>query len=43
MRDPYEQLRRIQKATEKIAEYTKAGRDNFEQEEKIRLSSMYYL
>lgn len=43
MRDPYEQLRRIQKAMGKIAEYTKAGRDSFEQEEKIRLSIMYYL
>jgi uncharacterized protein len=43
MRDPYEQLRRIQKAMEKIAEYTRAGRDSFEQEEKVRLSIMYYL
>ena len=43
MRDPYEQLRRIQHAMAKIAEYTRAGRDSFEQEEKIRLSIMYYL
>jgi len=43
MRDPYEQLRRIQHAIAKIAEYTRAGRDSFEKEEKIQLSIMYYL
>ncbi len=43
MRDPYEQLHRIQHAIIKIAEYTRAGRDSFQKEEKIRLSIMYYL
>lgn len=43
MRDSFEQLRRIQGAIAKIAEYTRVGRDSFDKEEKVRLSIIYYL
>ena len=43
MRDPIEQLRRIQNALVKIAGYVNKGRQKFEGEEEIRLSIIYYL
>lgn len=43
MRDPVEQLRRIQNALLKIAASIKKGRQTFENEEEIRLSIIYYL
>jgi predicted nucleotidyltransferase/uncharacterized protein with HEPN domain len=43
MRDPFEQLRRIQEAITKIAEYTKKGRRSFDREEAIRLSIIHCL
>lgn len=35
MRDPFEQLHRIQEAINKIAQYTKKGRVRFEREEEL--------
>jgi len=43
MRDPIEQLRRIQNALVKIADYVNKGRRTFNEEEEIRLSIIYYL
>ncbi len=43
MRDPIEQLHRIQKAISKITEYAKKGRRKFDTEEEIQLSVIYYL
>ena len=43
MRDPTEQLRRIQNAILKITEYAKKGRQRFETEEEVQLSVIYYL
>lgn len=43
MRDPVEQLRRIQNALVKIAGYVNKGRHKFDEEEDIRLSTIYYL
>lgn len=43
MRDPYEQLRRIQEAITKIVGYTGGGRNNFDKEERIRLAIIFYL
>jgi len=43
MRDPIEQLRRIQNAIIKITDYTKKGRRKFDTEEEIQLSVIYYL
>ena len=43
MRDPFEQLLRIQDAIAKIAEYVKKGRLRFDREEEIRLSIIHYL
>lgn len=43
MRDTFEQLRRIQDAITKIAEYARKGRPRFDQEEEVRLSVIHYL
>lgn len=43
MRDPFEQLRRIQEAILKIAEYTKKGRRRFDRDEAIQLSIIHHL
>ncbi len=43
MRDPYEQLHRIQNAIIKIGEYTRKGRLIFNREEEVRLSVIHYL
>jgi len=43
MRDPYEQLHRIQNAIIKIDEYTRKGRFTFDREEEVRLSVIHYL
>jgi predicted nucleotidyltransferase/uncharacterized protein with HEPN domain len=43
MRDPIEQLHRIQNAIIKITEYAKKGRRKFDTEEEIQLSVIYYL
>ncbi|HEY6539383.1 MAG TPA: HepT-like ribonuclease domain-containing protein [Ktedonobacteraceae bacterium] len=43
MRDPIEQLHRIQNAIIKITEYAKKGRRKFDTEEEIQLSAIYYL
>src|ERR1700736_1930862 len=43
MRDPIEQLHRIQNAIIKITEYAKKGRRKFDSEEEIQLSVIYYL
>ncbi len=43
MRDPTEQLYRIQNAIIKITEYAKKGRQRFEAEEEVQLSIIYYL
>lgn len=43
MRDPFEQLHRIQEAIAKITTYVKKGRRKFDREEPIRLSIIYYL
>ncbi len=43
MRDPIEQLHRIQNAIIKITEYAKKGRRKFDAEEEIQLSVIYYL
>ena len=43
MRDPLEQLQRIQNAISKITEYAKKGRQKFDAEEEIQLSVIYYL
>jgi uncharacterized protein len=43
MRDPFEQLRRIQDAITKIAEYVRKGRLRFDREEEVRLSVIHYL
>jgi uncharacterized protein len=43
MRDSFEQLRRIQDAITKIAEYARKGRLRFDNEEEVRLSVIYYL
>lgn len=43
MRDPFEQLRRIQEAIGKITSYVQKGRRKFDREEAIRLSIIYYL
>lgn len=43
MRDPIEQLGRIQNALMKIAEYTNKGRRKFDEEEETRISMIYYL
>lgn len=43
MRDPSEQLYRIQEAIKKIAEYARKRRPRFDREEEIRLSIIYYL
>lgn len=43
MRDPFEQLRRIQEAIAKITTYVQKGRRKFDGEEPIRLSIIYYL
>lgn len=43
MRDPFEQLCRIQEAIAKITSYVQKGRSKFEREEAIRLSIIYYL
>lgn len=43
MRNPIEQLRRIQDAITKIEEYNKRGRLRFDNEEEIRLSVIHYL
>lgn len=43
MRDPAEQLHRIQNATIKITDYAKKGRRKFDAEEDIQLSVIYYL
>lgn len=43
MRDPTEQLHRIQNAIVKITEYAKKGRRKFDAEEEIQLSVIYYL
>jgi|GEM_PF-487737 len=43
MRDPTEQLRRIQNAIIKITEYAKKGRQKFDAEEEIQLSVIFYL
>ena len=43
MRDPIEQLRRIQNALMKIAEFAKKGRQKFDEEEETQLSIIYYL
>jgi uncharacterized protein with HEPN domain/predicted nucleotidyltransferase len=43
MRDPFEQLHRIQDAITKIAEYAKKGRLQFDKEEEVRLSIIHYL
>ena len=43
MRDSFEQLRRIQDAITKIAEYARKGRPRFDKEEEVRLSVVHYL
>ncbi len=43
MRDPIEQLHRIQNSLMKIAGYVKKGRQKFDEEEETRLSIIYYL
>lgn len=43
MREPFEQLRRIQEAITKITGYVQKGRHKFDREEAIRLSIIYYL
>jgi uncharacterized protein len=43
MRDSFEQLRRIQDAITKIAEYARKGRPRSDKEEEVRLSVIYYL
>jgi uncharacterized protein len=43
MRDPYEQLHRIQNAITKISEYASKGRLTFDREEEVRLSVIHYL
>ena len=43
MRNPTEQLHRIQNAIIKITEYAKKGRQKFDTEEDIQLSIIYYL
>ena len=41
MRDPLEQLHRIQDALTKIAEYVKRGRRRFEKNEEIQISLIH--
>jgi hypothetical protein len=43
MRDPFEQLRRLQEAINKIEGYISKGRQRFNREEEIRLSIIHYL
>ncbi len=43
MRDPFEQLHRIQDALFKVASYVKHGRRRFEREEEIQISLIHYL
>ncbi len=43
MRDPFEQLLRIQDAITKISEYAKKGRLQFDRVEEVRLSIIHYL
>lgn len=43
MRDPSEQLYRIQQAIAKIMQYTKKGRRRFDRDETIRISIIHYL
>jgi uncharacterized protein len=43
MRDPTEQLYRIQNALMKISEYAKKGRQKFDLVEEVQLSIIYYL
>ena len=43
MRDPFEQLHRIQDALVKIESYVKHGRRRFENEEEIQISLIHYL
>lgn len=43
MRDPFEQLRRMQEAIKKIESYVSKGRQRFNREEEIRLSIIRYL
>jgi uncharacterized protein with HEPN domain/predicted nucleotidyltransferase len=43
MRNPLEQLHRIQDAITKITEYARKGRLRFEKEEEVRLSVIHYL
>jgi uncharacterized protein len=43
MRDSFEQLRRIQDAITKIAEYARKGRLRFDKEEEVCLSVIHYL
>lgn len=43
MRDPYEQLFRMQDALSKIRMYVAKGRRKFDREETVRLSIIYYL
>lgn len=43
MRDPYAQLRYMQDAIQKIEEYVRKGRHQFDQQEEIRLSLIHYL
>jgi uncharacterized protein with HEPN domain len=43
MREPYEQLSCIKEAISKITMYVEKGRRNFDREETIRLSIIYYL
>ena len=43
MRDPLEQLRRMQQAITKITHYAKKGRQRFDKEEETQLSIIHYL
>ncbi len=43
MRDPFEQLHRVQEALVKIASYVQYGRRRFENEEEIQISLIHYL
>jgi uncharacterized protein len=43
MRDSFEQLRHIQDAITKLAEYARKGRPRFDKEEEVRLSVIHYL
>lgn len=43
MRDPFEQLHRMQDAITKIEEYARKGRRRFDREEEVRLSIIHYL